>query len=214
LDGTLYTVSWLKLFMTLGLLGDIKRLRSLFPARAHLRDRQPFEDEMALKKALSEELAKRAGGTPEEALSWYEERFMQRFKTVLAKRGQVREGLIPLLERLRARGLRLAVVSDFGLVPERLEALGIPTDLFDEAFGVERFGALKPTAKAFHLLAEKWQVLPEEILMVGDRLDSDAGSAELAGLKFLGISGSRAGGPDFVDWSDAAAMIEGRLNPR
>ena len=208
MDGTLYTVSWLKLYMTMGLLGDIKKLCSLFPVRTYLRDRQPFDGEGALKRALAEELAKRAGGTPDEALKWYEECFMARFKTVLARRGQVREGLIPLLERLRERGLKLAVVSDFGLVEERLDALSIPTHLFDEAFGVEAYGAMKPTAKPFHRLAEKWQIPPEEILLVGDRLDSDAGSARLAGLKFLGISGSKAGGPDFVDWVDAVKVIE------
>lgn len=208
LDGTLYTISWLRLYIALGLMGDIQRLRMLFPVRAWLRDKQPFKDEGELKRTFASELARRAGGTRDTTLEWYENRFMQRFIQVLGKRGMVREGLVPFLELLRSRNVRLAVVSDFGRVAERLDALRIPTGLFDRIVGAEAYGTMKPTPVPYLDIADRWRLTPGEILLVGDRVDSDAVSANLAGTRFLGVAGGNDGGPDFLPWADLVIQVE------
>ncbi len=210
LDGTLYTISWLRLSITLGLLGDLRRLKMLFPARAWLRERQPYESEAELKRKFASELATRAGGTLDEALEWYENRFMARFIEVLAKRGVVRKGLIPFLERQKGKGVRLAVVSDFGRVAERLLALRIPTDSFDKIVAAEAYGTMKPTPVPYLDIAKTWGLTPGDILLVGDRVDSDAMSAWQAGTQFLGVGGGKDAGPDFLRWIDLMAAVDAR----
>ena len=212
LDGTMYTISWLKVSITLGLLGDLNKLRHFFPVRSWLREQQPFIDEGELKRRFAEELSRRAGGTPEKVLHWYENRFMPRFAKVLANRAEVRDGLTPLLERLRDKNVRLAVVSDFGQVPERLDALGIPKGFFEEMVGAEAYGTMKPTATPYRVIARKWQTALSDILLVGDREDLDAGSAALAGTQFIGIAGDKRAGPDFVSWPAAVDAIDRRTS--
>jgi FMN phosphatase YigB (HAD superfamily) len=191
----------------MGLLFDTKRLRCLFRARDAIRDRT-FADRRSLYQAFAVELANRAGGTPEQVLDWYETRFMPRFIRVLRQRGQAREGLTALLERVRERGVRQAVVSDFGQVEERLRALGIPVALFDEVVGADAFGVLKPSAVPYRHLIETWGLVPAEVLLVGDRRDQDEASATLAGTDFVGIAGEKAEGGTFLPWREVIRYID------
>jgi FMN phosphatase YigB (HAD superfamily) len=209
LDGTLYTISWLRLNITMGMLLDTKRLRCLFEARDAIRDRT-FADRASLYQAFAVELATRAGGTPEQVLSWYETRFMPRFVQVLKQRGRAREGLVALLERVRGKGVRQAVVSDFGLVSERLRALGIPRELFDDVVGADEFGVLKPSALPYRHLIETWGLVPAEVLLVGDRRDQDEASATLAGTDFVGVAGEKDGGSTFLPWPSVVHFIDDR----
>ncbi len=206
LDGTLYTISWLKLNITMGLLFDTKRLRALFKARDAVRE-ETFDSRRALMRSFAKELAARAGGTAEETLDWYEHRFMPRFVTVLGRRGRVREGLVPLLERAAARGVRQAVVSDFGMIRERLDALGIPSSLFDDLVGAEELGVMKPSAAPYRLLAERWGISLAELLLVGDRADQDEMSATLAGARFIGIADETPQGA-FRLWPEVIRYID------
>jgi FMN phosphatase YigB (HAD superfamily) len=132
---------------------------------------------------------------------------MPRFVKVLNRRGRRRDHLIPLLERTRAKGVRQAVVSDFGLIPERLEALGIPVHLFDDIVGAEDLGVMKPSAIPYRYLADKWHLPMCEILLVGDRRDQDEMSARLAQSAFIGIADNT---PDdvFLAWPDVIRTIE------
>ncbi len=199
LDGTLYTLRLMRLRMALSLLSSVGLLRQLGPARRALRG-AVFSDRAALLASLHEELGRRAGTSAERARAWYEDRFLPAFVELLRRRGRLRPGLVPLLGRLRERGVRTAVVSDYGRVAERLTALRLDPGLFDDLVAAEDHGVLKPSAVPFEALALRWRLDPGEVIAVGDREDLDAASARAAGMGFVGVR----------DWLSASSAIEAR----
>jgi HAD superfamily hydrolase (TIGR01549 family) len=214
LDGTLYELPGRKLRLTLSMPGDIGMLKHIGKARKAMRDRR-FPDREQLRAALWEELGRRAGVSPERARSWYLDRFMTKFVDLLRRKGRVRPGMVELLGRMQERGVKLAVVSDFGGVAERLEALRIPRQLFDDIVGAEDFGVLKPSPAPFSALAEKWGLVPSSLVVVGDRWDLDGASAEAAGMEFLGVVergllGRRKPAEGFFEWTYVAEQLERR----
>ena len=207
LDGTLYTANFLGLTIAMGFVLEPVRLRRIFTVRTAERGKV-YRDEAELKAAFAAALAKETGLSRADALDWYESRFMVRFTHAIRARGRRREGLVELLSTLRRHGVKLAVVSDFGWVGERLEAIGLSAAQFDDIAAAEAFGVMKPTAKPFVHLAEAWGIPVEEILLVGDRADHDEQSAALAGAQFIGIAGSKRAGKDFRPWPEVARRLE------
>ena len=214
LDGTLYSLRGRQLRMTLALWRwkDLRVLRHLLGTRTWIRSKS-YTDRKAFYAAFCEELGRRAGISPPEAGKWYENRFLGSFVNMLAKRARVRPGLLALLARLRQNGAKLAVVSDYGYVRERLDALNIPIDAFDQLCSSEDYGVLKPSPRPLTALAEEWGLNPKCIVMIGDRKDLDQASATAAGVNFLGISDrSRREKEGFVRWREAVTFLEDRTN--
>jgi HAD superfamily hydrolase (TIGR01549 family) len=202
LDGTLYETSWLlKLRVTAMLLGDIAILRHVQEARERVRGRD-FEGPDGLRQAFHEELGRRAGLGPSEAGDWYEDRFIRAFLQVLERHASARPGLVPLLEGVRSRGIKTAVLSDYGRVAERIEALRLPVTLFDELSSAEDAGSLKPSPRPFLMCAERLGLEPREMLVVGDRDDMDGEGARAAGMVFRALRGSR-------DWRAVVDALSG-----
>ena len=82
------------------------------------------------------------------------------------------------IERLRARGLALAVVSNWDIsLHERLDQLGIPIVTSADA------GARKPDPAVFRLALERLGVPASRTLHVGDT-DHDREAAAAAGIAF------------------------------
>lgn len=211
LDGTLYSLALRRLRMSL-LWRDLRMLRHLNGVRRWLRTRS-FSDAEELHDGFCEELARRAGVSRQEAHVWYNDRFFESFIKMLAGPARLRPGLIELLTRLRCKGVKLAVVSDFGFVRERLDALGIPVDVFDDVRSAEDFGELKPSPKALTALAGKWNIEPGSVAVVGDRFDLDGICAQAAGMRFVGICEkfrSRSNGSEFFSWAEAVKILEAR----
>jgi len=212
MDGTLYELPGRKLRLTLAMPGDIGMLKHIGKARRALRDKE-FGDRERLRGALWDELGRRTGVGPARAKSWYHDRFMTKFVDLLRRKARVRPGMVELLDKLKERGTRLAVLSDFGGVSERLEALRIPRQLFDDVVGAEDFGVLKPSPVPFVALAEKWGLVPTSLVVVGDRWDLDGASAEAAGMQFLGVVERGLFGPGertevFRDWSYVREQLD------
>jgi len=87
------------------------------------------------------------------------------------------------LDRLRAAGLRLALVTN-GVSEthaEKIVALGI-RDHFDALLMPDEVGVAKPDARVFHLACERVGVAPDEAAHVGDNPVSDVAGAKGAGL--------------------------------
>ena len=86
------------------------------------------------------------------------------------------------LAALRARGLRLALVSNFD---ERLvglaRGLGL-TPLLDAVVHSTAVGAAKPDPAIFHAALTRLTVDPEDALHAGDDVDRDVAGARAAGL--------------------------------
>jgi len=94
-----------------------------------------------------------------------------------------RPGSHELLERLRARGLRTGVVSNFDRrLPKILEGLGLAAQL-DAIVLPSDARAAKPDRRIFALALERIGVTAAEALFVGDDAQRDIEGARAAGLQ-------------------------------
>lgn len=87
-----------------------------------------------------------------------------------------------VLAALRARGLRLAVVSNAdGRVPAMLAATGI-AEHFDAIVDSHLVGVEKPHPRIFELALAGCEARPEEALFIGDIYEIDVQGARSAGI--------------------------------
>jgi putative hydrolase of the HAD superfamily len=91
-------------------------------------------------------------------------------------------GVRGALEAAHARGLSLAVLSDYA-PQEKLRHLGLDDLPWAAAIGGESLGVLKPGRRAFHQLAERLGLEPGAIVHLGDREDLDVDGALEAGFR-------------------------------
>ena len=92
-------------------------------------------------------------------------------------------GTCESLDRLRAAGLRLGVVSNSdGRVEEALTAAGI-RDRFELVLDSALVGVEKPDPAIFRAALNALDVAPEETLYVGDLYDVDVVGARAAGIE-------------------------------
>lgn len=95
------------------------------------------------------------------------------------------EDTILFLQRARAEGLRLTVVSNWDAsLPLVLEAHGL-AGLVDEAYASLVVGAEKPDPTMLRLAIKSAGVAPEETLHIGDDPIDDLGAAVNAGVQGL-----------------------------
>ena len=131
--------------------------------------------------------------SPERIRNWYFNRYMPRMARVLKKHYEPRPGAQELFRRfaqMSPNALRLAVYSDYPLLKERIEALGLyPGGI--PLYGPESFGAQKPAAGPFLRIAADLGVRPEEVLVVGDRTETDGLGAFNAGMRFFCLETGR-----------------------
>lgn len=100
---------------------------------------------------------------------------------------QRREGAVALLESLRARGLRTAIVSNFDArLPSILAGLGLAERL-DAIVLPCTAGAAKPDPAIFRCALETLRVAPQEALFVGDDAERDLDGARRAGLRAVHV---------------------------
>ena len=107
------------------------------------------------------------------------------------RRCPIRPGLVPLLEALNKSGCLLAVLSDYGAVSERLQALQIPKRNFKVLLSTMECGALKPSPRPFLKAAERLGLEPNRILTIGNQADIDGMGARAAGMHFIGVEDGR-----------------------
>jgi putative hydrolase of the HAD superfamily len=119
------------------------------------------------------------------------------FDTLYAHYGRAEAWLVypdvrPVLDALRTRGLRTAVVSNFdGRLPGLLEDLAL-APVFDAIVWSSDVGAAKPAPAIFHDAVRRLGVLPRDACHVGDDPEADVGGAARAGLRSVHLD--RTGG--------------------
>lgn len=115
---------------------------------------------------------------------------------------QARPGARAMLEKLAAGGVKLALVSDYLGVDERLDRLGIPPELFSVRLETEAHGAMKPAARLGSILLEAVDLPAQELLMVGDRPFADEAFAETVGMAFAGVADDGREDPHWAPWTE------------
>ena len=108
-----------------------------------------------------------------------------------AEAWQVYPDATAALAALRARGLRVAVVSNWDeRLPRLLDALGLGADL-DAVVTSQEAGVEKPHAEIFRLALARLGVEPEHALHVGDDVREDIEGAAAIGMGALRLDRSR-----------------------
>lgn len=103
----------------------------------------------------------------------------------LAKEELVDPEAIPLLEQLRDRGYRLAVVSNWdGTLVEYLRRAGLG-GYFDAALDSDVVGSRKPDTRIFEVACAATGVRPDEAVHIGDSPCADVAGALAAGVRPL-----------------------------
>jgi HAD superfamily hydrolase (TIGR01549 family) len=195
-DGTLYYQRPVRLRMAieLGMLAFTRplhapttwrALREYRNAQETLRT-QPEGADGARQIALA---AERAGVSAAHVAAIVEEWMIERPLKYLA--GCRAHGLVELLDFLRAKRVRVGILSDYPAA-KKLDALGI-RQYFSLVLcgGDPDVGAFKPNPRGFLAASERWHLDPTEILYVGDRPDADGAGAAAANMPVAIVTGAQ-----------------------
>ena len=121
---------------------------------------------------------------PRTAEKWYRFVYMPAMVRLIRRYYRPRQDVMALIKEARARGLKMAIYSDYGCVVEKLEALGVDPGDFELLVAAPELGALKPSEPCARRVLEMMQASPETTLFVGDRDDKDGASARAVGAKY------------------------------
>ena len=99
-------------------------------------------------------------------------------------------GLLELFQRLRSKGIKIGVFSDYPAV-EKLAALELRADAVACALD-PHINRLKPNPVGLKYLCEQLEVNPCDTLHIGDREDRDAICAERCGCASIVLSAHKA----------------------
>lgn len=208
LDGTLYKMKWfMKPLLTIMLSPRILLLPRYMSVRKSFAGKEMGNGDELL-NAMAATLAEKSGRcTTESILSWIHNRFYSAFKKIMPFLKGSRPGLNDLLATLQERGFKLAIVSDFSHIEERLNGLCIPGSLFNTIISSETEGSLKPSCRALLVIAKSWQLPPSSILVIGDRDDTDGIAAARAGMPYIRISDKKSLSAGAHNWQAIHAYL-------
>lgn len=119
---------------------------------------------------------------------------------------------IEVLEFLIKKGYKLGIIANQkkGL-DIRLEKFGI-LKYFDIVIASEEVGVSKPDIKIFNIALSKIKCLPQECVMIGDRLDNDIVPAKQIGMRTIWIKQGLAKYYDMSLGNGKADYIVDKLN--
>jgi HAD superfamily hydrolase (TIGR01549 family) len=187
LDGTLYCNRGFKKKLILRSIRKIRKTYLMNKVRKKMMGIDYNSEEKFL-NSFFREIAGKNKKRIKKVKSWYKRDFYPLFINLLKKRFKSRENINGLLEVLKNNNIKLAVLSDYSHVKERLDALGINKSLFDVVASNEEYGVLKPHKRPLIDIAEKLNVKPENVLIVGDRDDTDGEGARMANMNYILIA--------------------------
>ncbi len=187
LDGTLYNKRHLPLRMVLADWRHLRLLRAERAARKQLAGRY-FGSADALYEALFTTMSKSTGKSVEVVQKWYNEVYMPTMVRIIGKYHPLTDFACENLKLFKEKDIRIVVFSDYGFVNEKLAALQLSTTDYPlSTYSAPEMGGLKPCKEAFENLLRTLQVKPENVLMVGDRLDTDGAGAASVGMPFYQV---------------------------
>ncbi len=189
LDGTLYDKSGLAKRLIISQLLHLPLLAAERKKRKQLKG-QDFGSEEAFYDVFFRKMAENRCFSAEKARKWYFGKYMPAMVRALERSFRAYSWVDGAVAQWKQRGIRVAVYSDYGAVPEKLRALGLDPEMFDLVISAPQLGGLKPSAQSAERLLKFLNANPAETLFIGDRRDTDGASAEVVGANFL-ISDSK-----------------------
>ena len=129
------------------------------------------------------------------------------------------EGAASLIGRLRARGLKIGVLTNYlrEVQLESLEAIGLHAEI--DALVTVNDAPPKPDPRAYTAMLEALDVPASQALMVGDSWENDVLGAERAGIRAIWLNRHSAvrpkehsAAPEVTCLDDVQAHLEGSLD--
>jgi FMN phosphatase YigB (HAD superfamily) len=192
-DGTLYRQDLLRVLMGLELLtmplsGPARAPKRWRALQAFRRSQEQLRAASAGLSALRQaEVAASASGLSVAEVDALVEEWMQR-RPLKYLRWCKAAGLDLLLARLEAIGVRIGVLSDYPAAG-KLRALGLDGRFEPVLCATDtEVGAFKPNPRGYWRACDVWNVKPEQVLYVGDRIEVDAAGATAAGMRCAIVS--------------------------
>jgi HAD superfamily hydrolase (TIGR01549 family) len=208
LDGTLYRMRWyMRPLLVCKVFPTSLRLPKFLKERGEFAGRDMGSRDNLL-SAVCEATSIKERCAPEKIHSWVQNSFYPSFVSIMRYFRNSRPGLNKTMSMLRDSGIILGVLSDYDFVQQRLELLNISTTNFKTMTSSEASGALKPCPRPFLEIAKQWDLQPENILVIGDRDDTDGEAARAAGMRFLHIADSKSSIIKAHPWRDIKNMLE------
>ncbi len=186
LDGTLYPAR----LLTYRLLWRLRSSLPLLVSFQWLRKRRwvgrDFGSQENYQVALVAELSQGKKADSHSIETWLVNDFWGSFLDILetVPRNEV---LWNLLNSWKEHGSRLACVSDYREIDERLRRLRIAPSLFEVRLSAEEMGALKPARRIGEALRQRLPFVPNETLWIGDRRETDGALAALLDIPYLDV---------------------------
>lgn len=177
IDGTLYEERKLNSRIVFHFLGHLRFFSHYGLARVELRKTDDYQD---FTKAQAEMMGKRLRCSPEKAQEKLD-KIVYKGLVKYFTRFDCAEGARDLIKRLKEAGVKIALLSDFP--PEQKGELWGLKPYCDLLLGSEEVGALKPSPKAFYVMAEKLQVSVNEIFYIGNNYKYDVVGPKNIGMK-------------------------------
>lgn len=182
LDGTLYDKRGMpKRFVwaaiKAGCLGLLIRERKA-------RRRISISQQPADYETLFAEIAAGSRYSVERVRTWYVKWYMPTMVGILKNHRTLDKTVIKMAEGFKAKGAKIAILSDYGCVREKLEALGGDPALFDALLDAPSLGGFKPRPDVFRAACASLGVDPSRCAMVGDRPETDGGCTSV-GMTFI-----------------------------
>ena len=184
LDGTIYDKRGLARRMVRRLWWCLPLLAAERLARRNMHYVQ-YASEAEFFHAFFRSMARGHWWTANIAAVWYHTVYMPTMIRLIARYHKTRPETMHLIKECEARGIHMAIYSDYGCVVEKLQALGLNPQRFGLLVSAPELGALKPSEPCVRRVMEMLQADPQTTLFVGDRDEKDGASARAVGAQFL-----------------------------
>ncbi|HNS35538.1 MAG TPA: YjjG family noncanonical pyrimidine nucleotidase [Mesotoga sp.] len=119
-------------------------------------------------------------------VSFSPEELNDEYLTRLSKKAYFLPGAREFLTTMRRRGKRMAVITNgvYRVQHNRFLSAGLP-EFFEFSLSSEEAGAAKPNPEIFFVAMRRARVQKDEVVYIGDSLESDYRGAENAGIDFI-----------------------------
>lgn len=188
-DGTLYDFKGVPLKLCLSSIKNILKIRADRIVKRELKGID-FSSSVQYEKEYSNKMAKITSLKEDKVLSWYNNCYIKNMTKVLQKHYCMRSNLEDLFLFLNNQNIKITIFSDYPNVKERANAIGFTQKMWNCVFNVyssQEFGAQKPATRPFLEIAKNLQEEPQNILVVGDRDDTDGEGARNSRMNFIQI---------------------------